>query len=97
MYYDSYKAIRSIYDNDFEPSRGNPATQRNLLSRLVFAVFLVHPIVIRFYNAQRVTPIHLSFLEVIYTGFGHMGVSAIIGFLFHFLIERPMSSLFFVA
>lgn len=58
-------------------------------SRLVFAAYLIHPVVISFYNAMRVTPSEVEPLSFTYAVIGHTVVSLLVAFLLHLFMENP--------
>jgi hypothetical protein len=62
-------------------------------SRLVFAAYLLHPLVISFCNANKYFPSSMEFLLFLVDSWGNVGVSLIVAFLFHLGVEQPSISL----
>ncbi|PWV11549.1 hypothetical protein C3747_58g26 [Trypanosoma cruzi] len=58
-------------------------------SRLVLVAYLAAPVVIGFGNASSYDVITMSFSLFIVQGFGYMGLTLLVAFFFHMLVERP--------
>lgn len=62
-------------------------------SRLVYAAYLLHPVVISYNNATKYAPQLMHFLPFLYDVWGNAWLSLLIAFCFHLTIEQPCIAL----
>jgi hypothetical protein len=58
-------------------------------SRLVFAAYLLHPVVVAFINANKYGTVGMQFLLFSVDTWGNIAMSLIVALFFHMVVEQP--------
>ncbi|XP_071385520.1 O-acyltransferase like protein [Centroberyx affinis] len=59
------------------------------ISNISFACYMVHPILINYYNGKQETPVHYTDINFMYLFSGHLAVSLVAGYVLTVLVEKP--------
>ncbi|XP_078142238.1 O-acyltransferase like protein-like [Centroberyx gerrardi] len=59
------------------------------ISNISFACYLVHPMLITYYNGKQETPMHYTDINFMYLFSGHLAVTLVAGYVLTVLVEKP--------